>query len=151
MYKRILVPIDGSVPSELGAAEAILLARELKATVRFLTLSGDFALMVEMSTALDFERYRESLHQLGRRLLDKASQRAAEQGVAAETSLQDLRGIRVAEAIIDEAKSSRCELIVIGSHGRRGLSRAILGSDAEAVMRNSTIPVLLVHAPRTAP
>jgi len=150
MYKRILVPIDGSDPAERGLAEAIALARELKATIRLLNLTSDFVLMVEMSSAIDYEKFREGLNQFGQRLLAKASEQAKAQGVATETSLHDLDGARVADAIVEEARKSRCDLIVIGTHGRRGVSRAMLGSDAENVVRNSPVPVLLVRRPAQA-
>ena len=149
MYQRILVPIDGSDTAARGLAEAIALARELKATLRLLNLTSDFALMVEMSSAIDFEKYREGLNQFGQRLLAEASEQAKAQGVPCETSILDLRGNRVADAIVEEARKSRCDLIVIGTHGRRGVSRAVLGSDAENVMRSSPVPVLLVREPAT--
>ena len=149
MYKRILVPIDGSDTAARGLAEAIALARELKATVRLLNLTSDFVLMVEMSNVIDYEKFREGLNQFGRRLLTQASELAKAQGVTAENSLHDLRGGRVADAIVEEARQSRCDLIVIGTHGRRGVARAMLGSDAENVVRSSPVPVLLVRAPAT--
>jgi len=150
MYKRVLLPIYGSDPAERGLAEAIALARELKATIRLLNLTSDFVLMVEMSSAIDYEKFREGLNQFGQRLLAKASEQAKAQGVATETSLHDLDGGRVADAIVEEARKSRCDLIVIGTHGRRGVSRAMLGSDAENVVRNSPVPVLLVRRPAQA-
>ena len=152
MYKRILVPIDGSDTAARGLAEAIALARELKATVRLLNLTSDFVLMVEMTSAIDYEKFREGLNQFGRRLLAQASEQASAQGVTAETSLHDLRGGRVADAIVEEARQTRCDLIVIGTHGRRGVARAMLGSDAEQVARMAPVPVLLVRsAAKAAP
>jgi nucleotide-binding universal stress UspA family protein len=53
----------------------------------------------------------------------------------------------VADAIVEEAKTANCDLIVIGTHGRRGIDRVLLGSDAETVLRQSPVPVLLVRAP----
>ena len=150
MYKRILVPIDGSDTAARGLAEAITLARDLKATLRLLNLTSDFVLMVEMSRAIDHDKFREGLNQFGRRLLAEASEQAKAQGVTAETSLHDVRGGSVADAIVEEARLSRCDLIVIGTHGRRGVSRAMLGSDAENVARSSPVPVLLVRAPARA-
>lgn len=149
MYKRILVPIDGSDTAARGLAEALALARELKSTICLLNLTNDFALMVEMSAAFDVEKYRHGVNQFGQRLLANASKLAAEHGVTAETSLHDLRGGRVADAIVEEARTSRCDLIVIGTHGRRGVSRAMMGSDAENVVRSSPVPVLLVREPAT--
>ena len=150
MYKRILVPIDGSDTAARGLAEAITLARDLKATLRLLNLTSDFVLMVEMSNVIDYEKFREGLNQFGRRLLAQASEQAKAQGVTAETSLHDLRGGRVADAIVEEARQSRCDLIVIGTHGRRGFQHALMGSDAERVTRESPVPVLLIRAPAPA-
>jgi len=146
MYKRILVPIDGSDTAARGLAEAITLARDLKATLRLLNLTSDFVLMVEMSSAIDHDKFREGLNQFGRRLLAQASEQAKAQGVTAETSLHDLRGGSVSDAIVEEARKSRCDLIVIGTHGRRGVDRMMLGSDAEQVARMAPVPVLLVRS-----
>ncbi len=145
MYQRILVPIDGSKTSERGLMEAIRLAEVTKSTLRLLNFTSDFALMVEMSGGIDFEQYREGLNQFGKNLVDSSSKLAAKHGVASESHVQELRGSRVAEAIVDDARDSRCDLIVMGSHGRRGFNRAVLGSDAEAVLRASPVPVLIVR------
>ena len=110
MYKRILVPIDGSDTAARGLAEAIALARELKATVRLLNLTSDFVLMVEMSSAIDSDKFREGLNQFGRRLLAKASEQANAQGVTAETSLHDLRGGRPCPA--DMPVAGKAELML---------------------------------------
>ncbi len=145
MYQRILVPIDGSETSERGLMEAIRLAEVTKSTLRLLNLTSDFALMVEMSGGIDFEQYREGLNQFGKNLVDRSSKLAAEHGIVSETLVRELRGSRVSQAIVDEARESRCDLIVMGSHGRRGFNRAVLGSDAEAVLRASPVPVLVVR------
>ena len=57
-------------------------------------------------------------------------------------------GLRVADRITADAKRWRADLIVIGTHGRRGMQRLLMGSDAEMVVRNTTVPVLLVHGPQ---
>ena len=145
MYKRIMVPIDGSETAERGLQEAIGLASLLKAKLCLLTVTSDFPILVEMAHTIDVEKYREGLHQFGVDLLAKAKAAAAARDVEAETTLTDLRGGRVSEAIVREAQVAKCELIVIGTHGRRGLRRALLGSDAEAVVRTSAVPVLLVR------
>jgi len=149
MYKRILVPIDGSETAARGLAEALALARNLKATIRLLNLTSDLVPVAEMSSAIDFEKFRDGLHQFGQRLLASASEQASAQGVTAETALHGVGAGRVADAIVEEARRSGCDLIVIGTHGRRGVSRAMLGSDAENVARSSPVPVLLVRAPET--
>ncbi len=147
MYQRILVPIDGSETSERGLKEAIQLAQLTKAKLCLLNLVNDFALMVELSNKIDFEQYRNDLKQFGKELLEKSSKLATEHGVAFETLVRELRGGRVSQAIVDEARDSRCDLIVMGSHGRRGFNRAMLGSDAESVLRTSPVPVLVVRDP----
>ena len=149
MYKRVLVPIDGSDTAARGLAEAIALARELKATVRLLNLTGDFPPMVETSAAIDFEKLRGGLNEFGQQLLAKASEQVSAAGVPFEIALHDLRGGRVADAIVEEARQSQCDLIVIGTHGRHGVSRAVFGSDAENVLRCSSVPVLLVREAAT--
>jgi nucleotide-binding universal stress UspA family protein len=86
------------------------------------------------------------LNQYGKDLLEKASARAVSGGIKTEILLRELRGgSRVAEAIVKAARDARCELIVIGTHGRRGVRRALLGSDAEDVVRSSPVPVLVVR------
>jgi nucleotide-binding universal stress UspA family protein len=145
MYKRIMVPIDGSETAERGLQEAIGLASRLNARLCLLNVTSDFPIMVEMANTIDVEKYREGLHRFGVDLLAKAKAASAARDVEAETMITDLRGGRVSEAIVREAQVAKCELIVIGTHGRRGLRRALLGSDAEAVVRTSTVPVLLVR------
>ena len=147
MYKKILVPIDGSETAALGLKEAIALAAPLKSTLRILNVTNDFALMVEMSGAIDFEKVRQGLNEHGEKLLAEAKALAARSDVPAETTLLELHGGRVADCIVREAESSHCELIVLGTHGRRGFRRALLGSDAEGVVRASPVPVLLVRDP----
>ena len=147
MYARILVPIDGSETSRRGLEEAIALAGELKSTLRLLHVTSDFPMMLEMANAIDFEKYREGLHQYGRDLMEESRRMAERAGIAAEVELRDVRNGRVAEVIVDEAVTSKCDLVIIGTHGRRGFNRLVVGSDAEAVVRASPVPVLLVRAP----
>lgn len=146
MYKRILVPIDGSDTGRRGLQEAVGFAAEQKATLRLLHVTSDFPVMGEMGGAINLDQYRDGLHQYGLNLLEDAKALAESAGLQVETQLRDLKGGRVADAIVHEAKSMSCDLIVIGTHGRRGFSRVLLGSDAENVLRASPVPVLLVRA-----
>jgi nucleotide-binding universal stress UspA family protein len=77
--------------------------------------------------------------------LAKANDATAEHGVPAETRLRGVMRATVADAIVDEAQKLGCDLIVMGTHGRRGISRLAMGSDAELVVRSSWVPVLLVR------
>jgi nucleotide-binding universal stress UspA family protein len=149
MYKRILVPIDGTDTARSGLKEAIELATQQKAAIRLLHVVNDFPILMEMSSAINFEQYSDGLQQYGRKVLDEARALVESTGVACETQLETLKGGRVSDAILKEVRSSACDLIVIGTHGRRGFQRALLGSDAEAVLRESPVPVLLVRAPGT--
>jgi nucleotide-binding universal stress UspA family protein len=91
--------------------------------------------------------YEASLRNAGEKILQHAASRAAKAGVDAETKLLEVNryGDRVADEIAREAKKWRASVIVIGTHGRRGLSRALLGSVAEAVVRIAPSPVLLIR------
>ena len=147
MYQNILVPLDGSETSRRGLKEAIGLATALKARLRLLHVTSDFPIMLEMANTIDFEKYRSGLHQFGRNLLEETKAEVERAGLTVTTELRDLRGGRVADSIVEEATAARCDLIVIGTHGRRGFNRLVVGSDAEAVVRASPVPVLLVRAP----
>ena len=146
MYHRILVPLDGSPTAEAGLRHAIDLAAALKAKMVLLHVMDDFALMVEMSSVTSYDTMRDALRQYGQHALDRAQQAAADAGVMCETFVREVAQARVSEIINDEAAKHRCDLVVMGTHGRRGFSRLTMGSNAEAVMRTSTVPVLMVRA-----
>ena len=145
MYARILGPLDGSDTAALGLREALALARELKSTLVLLHVVDDFPLMVETASAANFEDDHAALLKLGDALLDKAAKGAAEAGVESEKVLKDVKARRVADVVLEEAKARRCDLIVMGTHGRKGLRRLALGSDADGVVRAASMPVLLVR------
>lgn len=147
MYRKILVPLDGSATSARGLEEAVGLARTAKATLLLLHVVDAYPLAVEMATAETWELVLEGLRKHGRALLDRARQTAADHGVTAEERLLEFPAGRVADAIVGEARSAGCDLIVMGTHGRRGFSHLMIGSDAERVVRDSPLPVLLVRHP----
>jgi nucleotide-binding universal stress UspA family protein len=144
MYQSILVPIDGSEPSHNGLRHAINIARETQATLHLVHVIDSFPLMFELSSQGSFESMNQSLRHWAEGMLETGRRQAAEQGVKAEVILRELTSGRVADVIIDVAREASCDLIVLGTHGRRGIRRMMLGSDAEAVARTSTVPVLLV-------
>lgn len=146
MYHRILVPLDGSPTAEAGLRHAIDLASALKAKLVLLHVMDDFALMVEMSSVTSYDTMRDALRQHGQHALDRAQQAAADAGVMCESFVREVAQARVSEVINDEAVKHRCDLVVMGTHGRRGFSRLTMGSNAEAVMRTGTVPVLMVRA-----
>jgi nucleotide-binding universal stress UspA family protein len=146
MYQHILVPIDGSATAERGLREAIGIAAEQKARLRVLTVVDTLTLgMVEMSSVLDVQGVLADLRRQGEQRLADAEARAREAGVKVTTVLREVKGGGVADAIVAETREHACDLVVMGTHGRRGMRRLTLGSDAELVLRTSPVPVLLVR------
>jgi nucleotide-binding universal stress UspA family protein len=90
----------------------------------------------------------QALTQRGRRILGKAAELARKAGLACDSLLLETITGPAAEPILRQAKKSRVDLIVMGTHGRRGLKRLVMGSDAEQIVRNATVPVLLVRGKR---
>lgn len=144
MYRSILVPLDGSATSKRGLQEAIQLARGQPCTLHLVHVLMDFPLMVEMASAADYEVSRKRLRETGEAILAQGREEAAQAGVGCLSELRESEGLRVADILVEQAKRQHCGLIVMGTHGRRGISRATLGSDAEATARLSPVPVLLV-------
>lgn len=147
VYERILVPLDGSATAERGLQEAIRLAGERPSKLVLLHVIDDFPMLMEMAAVSNFEAGLQKSRELGQQILSQAQSKAAAAGVEALTVLREVAQSRVAEIVIDEAARARCDLIVMGTHGRRGLSRLALGSDAERVARSTPVPVLLVREP----
>lgn len=145
MYQRILVPLDGSATSERGLREAIKLASGQQATLFFLHVVDDFRMLVEMTSVRSYDEMLKGLRQYGLEILAKARHAAELAGVHRESLLREVTNERVAQVIVDQAKQHNCDLIVMGTHGRRGFNRIAMGSEAEQVARTSTVPVLLVR------
>ena len=148
VYKRIMVPVDGSATSTAGLNEALRLARNQSAKLRLIHIVDEMMVFGTSEAGLNIEPVLESMKRTGKRVLDRAVKLAATRGVRAETELWENATGRVAEALVARAKRWRADLIVMGTHGRRGVNRMLLGSDAELVVRNSPAPVLLVRAAR---
>lgn len=142
MYKHILIATDGSELAGRAVATALALAKQLKAKVTAVTATEPWTAMVtgEAAFAFPVEEYEKSAAENATRILGEVSAAASKQGVACET-------VRVddfpAEGIIDTAKAKGCDLIVMASHGRRGLARVLLGSQALQVLTLSSVPVLI--------
>jgi nucleotide-binding universal stress UspA family protein len=146
MYQRILVPIDGSATAERALQEAIGLAAG-KARLRLVYVIEEvYPLDAEGFAYIDYEALQEAVRSTGERTLAQAAEKVRQSGITAETALLDVPGERVAGVIDNEALGWKADLIVIGTHGRAGLSRFLLGSVAESVVRGASVPVLLVRA-----
>jgi len=148
MYQRILVPFDGSATSSRGLEEAIGIA----------TLTGASLRLIHMLDILDFTNGFETaaiytdhvipfMRRTGEEILQGGKARAENAGVRADTVLLEGMKTRLCDAVAEQARAWGADLIVIGTHGRRGVGRMLLGSDAEQIVRTSIAPVLLVRAP----
>jgi nucleotide-binding universal stress UspA family protein len=142
MFKRILVPTDGSDLSDKAIAAAIDLARTLKASVIGMTTLEPYSysnLSEYRPETLD--DYEARMDQAGAERLGRIADAAARAGVSVETV--SVKSFSPYEAIIDTAKDKNCDLIVMASHGRRGLNAVLLGSETQKVLTHSSIPVMV--------
>ncbi|MGH8801543.1 MAG: universal stress protein [Casimicrobiaceae bacterium] len=150
MFKSILVALDGSAASNVGFKTALRLAGDQHATLLALHVIDSAAAVVGFEGGYAPPSYTETLYNAlrksGEAILGKAETAARTAGVTCQRLLVDSRGQAVAQAILQQARTAKADLIVIGTHGRRGLSRMLMGSDAEAVVREATVPVLLVRS-----
>ena len=145
IYKRILAPIDGSDPSRRGLDEAIALAKDQGATLHLLFVIDASMRSIDPTAFIDREELVGALRNTAQAVLGKGEQLALDRGVKVQTLMRETSDPRVSPAIVDEARKLDCDLIVMGTHGRRGLSHLVLGSDAEAVVKTSPVPVMLVR------
>jgi len=148
MYKRILVAVDGSNTSERALREGIRLAKEQRARLRLVHVVDELTAQGERpSTPGDFWK---AARKAGERILENARAQAAQEGIEPETKLLEIRTFgsvirRLPNLIVEEARRWPADLIVIGTHGRRGLSKLLLGSVADGVVRSSGTSVLLIR------
>ena len=148
MYQRILVPIDGSPTSNRGLEEAIRLAKLTGGHLRLVHVVDNLSISMAMDgyAAYSAEVF-ESLRTVGADIIEAARASVAAAGLNVETALHDNFEGPVHEVVIAEAASWKADLIVLGTHGRRGAGRMFLGSSAEYILRIATVPVLLIRAP----
>ncbi|MBU1224019.1 MAG: universal stress protein [Gammaproteobacteria bacterium] len=146
MFKRILVAVDASETGEQALQMAIGLATESQAQLRIVH-AVDVSNVNMESEQLDHSAMTEKIKKNGQDTLSNAEMKAAAAGIEAETNLVVLETLkpRIAEAVIEDAEAWPADLIVIGTHGRRGLSRLVVGSVAEGIVRGATMPVLLTR------
>ncbi|HEU5294677.1 MAG TPA: universal stress protein [Burkholderiaceae bacterium] len=147
MYERILVPVDGSATSNRGLAEALAVASKFGSRLRLLHVVDDGTLTATAGAlASNIGELLSVLAEGGEKVLSDAKREAQARGVNAETVLHHSFSGRVCDVVVKEAIDWKADLIVIGTHGRRGAGRLLLGSDAEQVLRLAPVPVLLVRA-----
>jgi nucleotide-binding universal stress UspA family protein len=148
MYERILVPIDGSETSNAGLAEAIRVAKLTGAQIRLLHVVDEapFVLSAEGYAAMSAD-VLTLLREAGEQILQDGRKRVKDAGIGVDSTLFDSLSGRLCDRVADEARKWHADLIVLGTHGRRGVGRVLIGSDAEQIVRTAPVSVLLVRAP----
>lgn len=148
MYKNIFVAIDDSPTSQKALAEAIQIAR-IQAAHLCIAHAADESLLAQhgmgLGSYIDVERTKTAIRDTARNLLETAAATATAAGIVAETRLLEATDKRVAEQIAAGAEAFGADLIVIGTHGRRGFARLLVGSVAENLLRIATTSLLLVR------
>jgi nucleotide-binding universal stress UspA family protein len=144
MYKKILVPVDGSETSRRGLDEAIQLARDNSAKIRLVHVVNTAVVAVEYpggSPMDDVSNVRDNSEAVMKGAADIVSR----SGLTAETVILGTPINNTGELIVHQATEWPADIIVMGTHGRRGVPRVVLGSNAEYVLRHTSVPVLLVR------
>lgn len=148
MYKRILVPVDGSETSTKALVAGLQLARESGGRVRIVNVLDELAFISDgYGPVVDLLKVAE---EGANKVLADALEQAKAAGVPADTKLVEQAGARLGEVVADEARAWEADLVVVGTHGRRGVGRVLLGSGAEQVLRLAPVPVLAVRSKEQA-
>ncbi len=145
MYDNILVPIDGSETARLGLKEAMGLAKSLGSRIRLVYVINVLPPVGDM-TGTTFTQLFEQTRDYGISVLAEAQQVVRAAGINVDTKILEATSGAAGEPIVHEAAAWPAALIVCGTHGRRGIRRIVMGSDAEFILRQSPVPVLLVRA-----
>ena len=140
--KRILVPVDFAEPSERALDYAIDLAAKLDASIIVLHVVEPLAYRYPEALLPSFVQLSAEVSQAAKQSLDGMIGARRDRGVALEPLVRD--GIAW-EQVGEVARERQVDLVIVGTHGRRGLARALLGSVAEMVIRTVDLPVLAVH------
>lgn len=143
MFKKILVPTDGSALSEQAAKAALDFAAQHGSTVVGLAVAEayPFMLMPEAGAMVDLSTYEELQDKAAQQAMERLKAMATAAGVSCE--VLSTRGIHPYEEIINTASAKGCDLIWMGSHGRKGLDKLLLGSETQRVLSHSTLPVMV--------
>ena len=144
MYKHILIPTDGSPTADKAVDAGFEFARETNAKVTLFTAVPEYQLPTEAEMmarrAVSLDEHERRSHVKARKILDTAAARA---GAGIEVSTDYVQSDRPYSAIIEAAKRNGCDVIFIGSHGRKGLQELLHGSHTHDVLTHSDIPTLV--------
>ena len=147
MYKRILVPVDGSQTSTRALVAALQMARDSGGSVRLIHVIEELAQVIAYDP---YGAYPGDLTKIMRdnvqKVLEQALDIAKSAGVPTDQRLVEAAGLRLADAVNKEVQTYGADLIVLGTHGRRGIGRVLLGSGAEQIIRAAQVPVLVIRS-----
>jgi len=148
MFKHILLPTDGSKLSIRAVERGIALAKELGARITSLHVVPELRMIADESFVMPMgvelqRRYDKEAKMRAQKMLDAVGEKAEAAGLAHEELV--VTGELPYEAIIAAAKKQKCDLIMMASHGRRGISGLLLGSETAKVLTHSKVPVLVVR------
>lgn len=144
MYQNILVPIDGSDTAERALGEAIQLARALSSRIRIVHVLNKTP-WITQGVPGAIEELIDQLRSTSESIVREAKAQVRSAGVEVDDRLVEALGERAGEVIVAEANDWPAQLIVCGTHGRRGLKRLLVGGDAEYIVHHSPVPVLLLR------
>ena len=148
MYHNILVPIDGTDIGQLGLREAIALARGSDSRIRLIHIIDTVPVYAPRSAPEATRESRSNIRSDGEMIIHEAKTAVRSAGIDVDERLIEAIGARIGPLVISAAADWPAHLIVCGTHGRRGLARMLLGSDAEYIVRHSSVAVLIVRSPR---
>ena len=149
MYNHILITTDGSDLAQRGVDQGLSLAKALGSRVTIITATERFPIQGATTSSgwigspVDYERYDEGQKDFANGILSAVKAEAGKLGIRADTI--HVPNEHPATAILEAAASADCDLIVMASHGRRGLRKMLLGSQTAEVLAHSHTPVLVVH------
>ncbi len=147
MFKHILVPVDGSASSRQCIEKATALAQAFNSTVTVVNVIDLYAFAgMGLDAGYGQVEYLNVASQEANKAVATAKQLFAENGIEATASV--VEGQAIYQNILDAAEVAHADLIVMGSHGRKGLEKLVLGSVAAQVLSHTTLPVLIVREPK---
>ncbi len=146
MYKRILVPTDGSETAMSGLREAIKLAKDQRAQIRIIHVVEELVIVSSHVYGMIVDNAIADLRAAGESILASARAMVQNAGITVDTKLVEAFRLQAGEYILKAAEEWPADIIACGTHGRRGLRRIVMGSDAEYLVRRSPVPILLVRA-----
>lgn len=147
MYRKIVLAVDGSSSSDLALTQAITLAKACRAEVEALFIAENVDVYFDAGY-YNPDMLMKAILANGQHALNEAGQRLSQAGIEHQLKLieRPVSPGKIADTIVAEADARNADLIVLGTHGRRGVRRLVVGSVAEGVIRQSNKPVLLIRS-----